>query len=150
MLRGETEEADTYLQMSARWGQSESPVHTIAALNNLGVASYWLLGPATPGTTAVVVGSSASTSSERFFDAQREQRDFTSLPISKHNNRYTSANSNDSSNSSGIDRQLSQADINRIRVAMDYWTEAVNVPVDSSSASVNSAAAVSGCICIHE
>jgi len=131
-------------------------VHTIAALNNLGVASYWLLGPATPGTTtaAAVVGSSDSTStntsSERFFDAQREQQDFTSLPISKHNNRYTSANSSDSSNSSGIDRQLSQADIDRIRVAMDYWTEAVNVPVDSSSASVNSAAAVSGCICIHE
>lgn len=149
------EEADTYLQMSARW--SQSPAHTVAALNNLG-SLYWLLGSAHashnsthsslhPGTSPSL-SSGAIGKTESSFDAQRQQQDFTQLPISKYNNRYTSedassSHNNGSGSGNGSSGQLSQADIDRIRIAAEYWTEAVALLTDSSSSFSNSAAAVS-------
>lgn len=136
------EEADTYLQMSARWSQSLA--HTVAALNNLG-SLYWLLGPAHATHNSSL---SPGTSPPVSFDVQRQQQDFTQLPISKYNNRYTSedassSHNNGSGSGNGSSGQLSQADIDRIRTAAEYWTEAVALLTDSSSSSVSSAAAVS-------
>lgn len=132
LLRGDAEEADTYLQMSARW--SQSPQHTLVALNNLG-ALHWLLhtGPPlsspAPSNDNKGVSGIAGGGGDVSFDAQRVQQDFVELPISKHNNRYSASSSTSSGapdQSSSNSRGLAPSDIERIRIAIEYWTEAVN------------------------
>lgn len=111
--RGDYHDAESYLQLSARW--SQSPLQDIIAFNNLGSLMY--------------LSTNANSSSH--FNPQQFEQDFMQLPISKYNNQINSVQSTDQLTSTRIARNnlsnLSSSDISRINSALDYWNEGILV-----------------------
>jgi hypothetical protein len=105
MYDGKYDEAESYLQMAARW--SHTPTQIVTSMNNLGTLNWIMYEPSLASTPSQELQRRAT-------NPQLNQKNFADLPISIYNNRINSNNSGAKDN------------LRVHHISLDYWNEAID------------------------